>query len=140
MLRTKLYFKIVVSLVFILLFVVLIVKKHYNPFINASDDIFTVELADKLLVIHFWYGDTKIIINNNDDIKSIFNKLADLKIKKTPPDAPKKEGAISIELVTHDKIIKLAFLSDTMIYNGNRYYMDTDVLPHIREIALKYFN
>jgi hypothetical protein len=139
--KVKKFFMIFISLVLLVLIFILI-KIGKNIFIgNASgynNEIFTKNICDQLITINCWYGDTKIVINKDIDIKSIYNKLAALNLKKASPNEPRKEGSIRIELVMNNETIAFGLLSNIVYINNEMYFTNNDVLSLIREIADKY--
>ena len=136
----KVFFRIFIVIAFLLLLFTLIMKAKNTPNGKASgynNEIFTSNTQEHLIAIHYWYGDTKIIINKDRDMKSIYSELAALKLKKASSDEPRKEGRILVELVMDDKTVEFGLLSNIMYHNGEMYFIDNDVLSLIQEIVEK---
>ncbi len=135
-----------ISIIFVclvlLLLIFILIKNGKNLFIEHTlgynNEIFTKNIYDNLVSVNYWYGNTKIIINKDVDIKSIYSELATLKLKKASSNEPRKEGSIRIELVLNDETMAFGLLSNILYINSEMYFIDNDVLSLIQEIADKY--
>lgn len=135
-----------VSIIFVclvlLLLIFILIKNGKNLFTEHTpgynNEIFTKNIYDNLVSVNYWYGDTKITINKDADIKSIYSELAALKLKKASSNEPRKEGSLRIELVLNDETMAFGLLSNILYINSEMYFIDNDVLSLIQEIADKY--
>jgi len=104
----------------------------------SANDILTEDVYEQLVEIDYWNGDTKLIINNESDMKSFYNSLSSLELKEPGLIDGQKEGHINIDLVTKNKTIPIGLLSGEIIINDKKYYVDKDICDTVRKIALKY--
>jgi hypothetical protein len=103
-----------------------------------SDTIFTEDLYSSLTEIDYWLGDEKLVINNEEDMKSIYRELSSLTLKNVSKLAAKKDGGIMIDLVTEEETIPVVLMSGEISVNSKRYYSNKDIVDSIRETAIKY--
>ncbi len=125
-------------LVLIFLIVNYMIYSKDAPIDSASgynNSVFNQGIAEKLVTINCWFNDSKIVIDNDTDINSIYNELASLKLRKALPFTPAKTGSIIIELVTDDETISFGLLSGRVNINQKIYYTNKDITSSIREIA-----
>lgn len=104
----------------------------------SGNDVFTDTVYSNLVEIDYWLGDTKLVIDNEDDIKEIYSNLSSLKLKEPSPIDGQKVGHLCIDLVTDNETISIGLLSGEIIIGGKKYYTDKDIVDSIRTIALKY--
>lgn len=105
--------------------------------LKENNDFFTMDLYKQLTEIDFWNGNEKVVIDNPDDIESIYTLLASLTLTETSSDIENlKSGQTIINLVTKNKDISVGLLSDEISLNDKTYKVDVDIVNQIRNIAL----
>ncbi|MDF2556709.1 MAG: hypothetical protein K0R71_537 [Bacillales bacterium] len=104
----------------------------------SSNELFTDDVYKNLVEINYWLGDTKLVIDKEEDMKEIYKNLSSLKLKNVPSFESQKVGHLHIDLVTVDKTISIGLLSGEITTNGERYSTNKDIVDLIRNIALKY--
>lgn len=107
---------------------------------KSATEIFNKDVYGQLVEIDYWLGDTKLVINNEKDIKSIYNKLSSLKLRKPWFIDGYKDGTLSLDLVMKNETMQIGLLSDEINVNGKKYYTDKDICDSILKIALKYMD
>jgi hypothetical protein len=105
---------------------------------EPKNDIFTEEIYGQLQEIDYWYGDTKLVINNETDMRSFYDNLASLQLKEPELTDAQKVGHQIIDLVLEDETISIGLLAGEININGKRYYTDKDICDAVRTIAMKY--
>ena len=126
---------IIISLSLIMFFKVN--KKENISTINAfNNDIFTKELFIDLIEIDYWKGDNKIIIDNKEDLNSIYNAFASLKLTKYTPDS-EKYGPTIIDFITKNDKLGVGLASDVIVINGIYYHTNKDIVTIVRDIAFQ---
>ena len=104
----------------------------------SGNDIFTDDVYKNLVQINYWLGDTKIVIDKEEDMKEIYSNLSSLKLTEASIFDTQKAGHLHIELKTDDNTISIGLLSGELATNGKRYTTDKDIVDSIRKIALNY--
>lgn len=107
---------------------------------KSAIEIFNKDVYGQLVEIDYWLGDTKLVINNETDIKSIYNNLSSLKLKEPWPIDGQRSGGLNFDLVMNNETMPIGLLSGEIIINGKKYYTDKDICDKVREIALKYMD
>lgn len=102
------------------------------------NDIFTEELHDDLTEIDYWSAGKKIVITNKEDMETIYNAFASLKLKEfSPKKGEEKVGHISINIVTKNSDLGIGLLAGEITVNNKSYYIDKDIVDEVRNIAMK---
>ncbi len=105
--------------------------------LKENNEFFTTDLYKQLTEIDFWNGNEKVIIDNPEDIKSIYILLASLTLTETSSDIKDlKSGQTIINLVIKNNNISVGLLSDEISLNDKTYKTDADIVDQVRNIAL----
>lgn len=131
--------------VVVLILVLVIVRflpfgKETTPATFSSSEIFTEDVYKQLKEIDYLVGDTKLVINNEADMKSFYSYLTSMKLNKASSTDEQKVGHKIIELVLKNETISIGLLSGEININDDKYYIDKDIYDSVREIAMKYMD
>ena len=108
--------------------------------VSNKSDIFKNISYDNIIEIDYWLGDQKLVINNQDDIRTIYDNFSTLELEEKPTIniIDRLIGHIIIEIVTKSETIKFGLLTSELVIDYTVYSVNKDVLTSTREIALKY--
>ena len=108
--------------------------------VSNKSDIFKNVSYDNIIEIDYWLGDQKLVINNQDDIRTIYDNFSTLELEEKPTIniIDRLIGHIIIEIVTKSETIKFGLLTSELVIDYTVYSVNKDVLTSTREIALKY--
>ncbi|SEW46459.1 hypothetical protein [[Clostridium] fimetarium] len=108
--------------------------------VSNKSDIFKNISYDNIIEIDYWLGDQKLVINNQDDIRTIYDNFSTLELEEKPTIniIDRLIGHIIIEIVTKSETIKFGLLTSELAIDYTVYSVNKDVLTSTREIALKY--
>lgn len=135
----KFYIIIIVVIIVSLSFVFIFKKNIKEDVLTANtfkNDVFTKELFIELIEIDYWSGGEKIIIENKEDLKSIFNTFASLELSEFTPDSTKYGYGI-IDFITKNSKISIGLSSDEIIIDGTYYHTNKDIVAIVRDIAMR---
>ncbi|MDF2539995.1 MAG: hypothetical protein K0S76_3016 [Herbinix sp.] len=108
---------------------------------NLKNDIFSKDLFNELVEINYWYGNEKIIIDNEEDINAIYNLFASLELSEFNSSSTNtKYGHVIIDFITSKLQIGVGLLTDEIKVDGITYRTNKDIVAAVRDIAIKHKN
>jgi hypothetical protein len=142
MMKKKVYYLIGVV---VLILVLVIAKflpfgKEINPLPFSASQIFTEDVYKQLKEIDYWAGDTKLVINNQADMKSFYSYLTSMKLRRALSPDRHTDGGLNVDLVMENETISIGWRSFKININDKGYYVVKDISDGAREIAMKYMD